>query len=139
MKLFQMTVTYQRQTGEDNPGLVKESYVASGMTPADVQNQVLEEIAPFVFGELEVPSIRKRNFFEVLKDEGKEYYYEAKVQMITIDCYKEVRKEVLILVQADTVTDAAHALDKELQSYDCEVISIIKSNIVDVFYASSEA
>ena len=139
MKLFQMTVTYQRQTGEDNPGLVKESYVASGMTPADVQNQVLEEIAPFVFGELEVPSIRKRNFFEVLKDEGKEYYYEAKVQMITIDGDKEVRKEVLILVQADTVTDAAHALDKELQSYDCEVISIIKSNIVDVFYASSEA
>lgn len=134
-----MTVIYQRQTGEDNPGLVKESYVASGMTPADVQNQVLEEIAPFVFGELEVPSIRKRNFFEVLKDEGKEYYYEAKVQMITIDGDKEVRKEVLILVQADTVTDAAHALDKELQSYDCEVISIIKSNIVDVFYASSEA
>ena len=133
MKLFQMTVTYQRQTGEDNPGLVKESYVASGMTPADVQNQVLEEIAPFVFGELEVPSIRKRNFFEVLKDEGKEYYYEAKVQMITIDGDKEVRKEVLILVQADTVTDAAHALDKELQSYYCEVISIIKSNIVDVF------
>lgn len=139
MKLFQMTVTYQRQTGKDNPGLVKESYVASGMTPADVQNQVLEEIAPFVFGDLEVPSIRKRNFFEVLKDEGKEYYYEAKVQMITIDGDKEVRKEVLILVQADTVTDAAHALDKELQSYDCEVISIIKSNIVDVFYASSEA
>ena len=139
MKLFQMTVTYQRQTGEDTPGLVKESYVASGMTPADVQNQVLKEIAPFVFGDLEVPSIRKRNFFEVLKDEGKSFYYEAKVQMITIDGDKEVRKEVLLLVQADTVTDAAHALDKELQSYDCEVISIIKSNIVDVFYASSEA
>lgn len=138
MKLFQMTVTYQRQTGEDNPGLVKESYVASGLTPADVQNQVLEEIAPFVFGDLEVPSIRKRNFFEIFKDEGRSFYYEAKVQMITIDGEKEVRKEVLVLVQADTVTDAAHALDEKLHGYDCEVISIIKSNIVDVFDAPAE-
>ena len=133
MNMFLITVTYQRQTGDDNPGLVKESYVASGMTPADVQKQVLEEIAPFVFGELDVPSINKCRFFDIFKNECAEYWYEAKVEMIIIDGDTEKRKKVRVLVQANTVTDAAHALDEHLSGYDCEIISISKSNIVEVF------
>ena len=138
MNLFLMTVTYQRQTGDDNPGLVKESYVASGLTPADVQNQVLDEIAPFVFGELDVPSINKCRFFDIFKNEGAEYWYEAKVEMIIIDGDIEKCKKVRVLVQANSVTDAAHALDEKLSGYDCEVISIAKSNIVDVLDAPVE-
>ena len=135
MNLFEIKVVYQRQTGEDNPGLVKETYVASGMTPADVQNQVVEHIAPMLFGELEVPSIRKRNFFDVFKNENADNWYEVKVAMITVDGDRETRKEVLMLVQAIDIHDAANVLSVVLSSYDCEVISIIKSPVVEVLEA----
>lgn len=139
MNLFEIKVVYQRQTGEDNPGLVKETYVASGLTPADVQNQVMENIAPYVFGDLEVPSIRKRNFFEIVKDDNAENFYEAKVAMITVDGDVEKRREVLMLVQANNVTGAAHTLDEHLKSYDCEVVSIVKSPVLEVLDAPTDA
>ena len=139
MNLFEIRVVYQRQTGEDSPGLVKETYVASGLTPADVQNQVVEHIAPMIFGELEVPSIRKRNFFEVFKNAEADNWYEAKVALITVDRDVEKRREVLMLVQANDVTEAAIALDAKLNDYDCEVMSIIKSPVVEVLDAPVEA
>ena len=137
--MFEIKVVYQCQTGEDKPGLVKETYVASGLTSADVQNQVIENIAPYVFGYLEVPSIRKRTFFEIVKDDNAENFYEAKVAQITYDGDVEKRREVLMLVQANNVIGAAHALDEHLKSHDCEVVSIVKSPVVEVLYASTES
>ena len=135
MNLYEIRVVYQRQTGEDNPGIVQETYLASGLTPADVQNQVIEEIAPFVFGGIDVPSIRRRNFLAVFKNENGEHWYEAKVEMITIDGDCEKRKKVAMLVQANDVKEAVLELDKQLQSYDCEVVSIVKSPVVEVLEA----
>ena len=130
--LFEIKINYQRQTGEDNPGVVNETYLVEGTTPADVQSRLLEEIAPYVYGGLEVPSIRKRNYFELFENADAEQWYEAKVSMITIDGEVERRKGVLVLVQANSLTDAAVALDTKLSSYDCEVVSIAKSAVVEV-------
>ena len=132
MIFHQVNVTYERQTGEDNPGKVKEAYLVNAVNCADAEQQVMDEIKPFVFGDVSTPQIRVRQFFDVFPGDG-ENYYEAKVEMITIDGDKETRKAVKILVQDNTIDGALKELHyKHLASRDCEILSIAKSPIIEV-------
>lgn len=132
MIFHQVNVTYEKQTGEDNPGKVKETYLVNAVNCADAEQQVMDEIKPFVFGDVSTPQIRVRQFFDVFPGDG-ENYYEAKVEMITIDGDKETRKAVKVLVQDNTIDGALKELHyKHLASFDCEILSIAKSPVLDI-------
>ena len=135
--IFQeIKVHYDRQTGEDNPGKVKEIYLIDGAVSfADAENCLMEEIKPFVFGDCEVQNCKRSQYFEVFPNEGGEYLYKARVEMMTIDGDKETRKNVPVLIQASTLDDAVFALKQGLSSYDCELNSIAKTAIVDILHA----
>ena len=52
MIFHEIKVHYDRQTGEDNPGKVKEVYLIDGAVSfADAENCLMEEIKPFIFGD----------------------------------------------------------------------------------------
>lgn len=135
MLLYEIKVNYQRQTGEDNPGNVKETYLVEGLNCSDVENRLMNDIKAFIFGDCEVTSCKKVQFFDIFPNEGGEYWYKGRVEMITIDGDKETRKAVSVLVQANMLDDAVHALKQYLGTYDCEIISVAKSPIMDVLRA----
>ena len=136
MIFHELKVKYDRQTGEDNPGKVKEIYLVDGAVSfADAEHCLMDEIKPFIFGDCEVQSCKRSQFFDVFPNEGGAYWYKARVEMITIDGDKETRKAVSVLVQASMLDDAVHALKQFLGSYDCEIISVAKSPIMDVIRA----
>ena len=136
MIFHEIKVSYDRQTGEDNPGKVKEIYLIDGAVSfADAENCLMTEIKPFIFGDCEVLTCKRSQFFEVFPNEGGEYWYKARVEMITIDGDKEARKNVSVLVQASMLDDAVFALKQALKSYDCELISMAKTPIVDILHA----
>ncbi|MBR6118318.1 MAG: DUF4494 family protein [Paludibacteraceae bacterium] len=136
MIYHEIKVSYDRQTGEDNPGKVKEIYLIDGAVSfADAENCLMTEIKPFIFGDCEVLTCKRSQFFEVFPNEGGEYWYKARVEMITIDGDKEARKNVSVLVQASMLDDAVFALKQALKSYDCELISMAKTPIVDILHA----
>lgn len=136
MIFHEIKVSYERQTGEDNPGRVKEIYLIDGAVSfADAENCLMTEIKPFIFGECEVQTCKRSQFFEVFPNEGGAFWYKARVEMITIDGEKETRKNVAVLVQANLLDDAVFALKQALQSYDCEIISVAKTPIVDILHA----
>lgn len=136
MILYEIKVAYQRQTGEDNPGKVKETYLIEGVNCADVETQLMQEIKPFIFGDCEVTSCKKVQYFDIFPNEGGEYWYKARVEMITIDNEKEVRKAVSVLVQDSTLVEAIQSLKKYLGNYDYEIISAAKTSIMDVMHAT---
>ena len=132
MNYFQVNVKYDRQMGEDNPGSVKEIYLVKAETCSDAERIVLDEIKPFIFGDCETPKIQKKGYFELFKDfPDCDFYYEAKVEII-MDAEKEYRKCVNILISANRIKDALDTLYDRLITYDCEIISIKKTGIVDV-------
>lgn len=136
MIYHEIKVSYERQTGEDNPGKVKEIYLIDGAVSfADAENCLMEEIKPFIFGDCEVQSCKRSQFFEVFPNEGGEYWYKARVEMITIDGEKETRKSVPVLVQDNLLDDAIYALRQAMKSYDCELLSIAKTPIMDILHA----
>ena len=137
MIAYQVNLDYERQTGEDNPGRVKESYLVEAALPSEAETIVLKEVAPFIFGDCQVQKIQKRQFFDVFHTEGDCNWFEAKVEMIVVDGDKESRKAVTMLVSGDTIHDALSWLQIQLRSFDCEIISIKKSPILDILKPES--
>ena len=136
MIFHEIKVSYDRQTGEDNPGKVKEIYLIEGAVSfADAENCLMAEIKPFIFGDCEVQSCKRSQYFDVFPNEGGAYWYKARVEMITIDGDKETRSTKPFLVQANMLDDAVFALKQALKSYDCELISIAKTQIMDILHA----
>ena len=136
MIFHELKVHYERQTGEDNPGKAKEIFlVQDAVSFADAERCLMEEIKPFIFGDCDVMSCKRSQFFEVFPNEGGAYWYKARVEMITIDGEKETRKNVAVLVQANMLDDAVFALKQALGSYDCEIISVAKTQIMDILHA----
>lgn len=131
MIFYLVNVDYERQTGEDNPGKVKESYLVPAVSCADAERIVLDEIKPLVFGDCETPQIKRVQFFETI-DNGKQYWYKAKVEMIIVDGDKETRKPVSVLITGDTTLGALIDLSDALSNYDHEVVGIQKTTIIDI-------
>ena len=136
MIFYEIKISYTRQTGEDNPAAVKESYMIEGLTCADVENHLIEENKPFISGEWEVKSCKQVQFYDLITNPEGDRWYKARVEMITIeDSGKEKRKAVSIYVQASNITEANKSLQKELTNVDCEVVSITRSPILEVYRA----
>ena len=126
MLFYEIKVVYQRQTGEDNPANVKESYLVEGLTPAE----------PFIMGDLEVPSCTKRQYFEIITSPEADKWYKGRVELITIeDSGKETRRTVTVLVQATTAMHAMKNLTQAMSGYDCEIISVARTAYMDVIRA----
>ena len=135
MLFYEVKVHYQRQTGEDNPGNVKETYLVEGLTPADVEQRLMEEIKPFIFGDCEVPSCTKKQFFEIIDSPSGDKWYKGRVEMITIDDDKETRKAVSVLVSGSDCMQAHKSLQQAMNGYDCEIVSVARTPIMEVIRA----
>ena len=136
MLFYEIKVVYQRQTGEENPANVKESYLVEGLTPADVEKRLIEQIQPFIMGDLEVPSCTKRQYFEIITSPEADKWYKGRVELITIeDSGKETRRTVTVLVQATTAMHAMKNLTQAMSGYDSEIISVARTAYMDVIRA----
>ncbi len=137
MIFYEVKVNYTRQTGEDNPGKVREAYLVESINCSNAESRTIEFIEPYIFGDLETPQIKKRQFFEILPLSGSEYWYEGKVELITIeDSGEEKRHTVNILVQANGFTEALTRFKDAMNGYDCEIIGLKKSAIIEVLRTS---
>lgn len=136
MIFYEIKISYTRQTGEDNPTAVKETYLVEGLTCADVENRLIEDIKPLISGEWEVKSCKQVQFYDLIPNPEGDRWYKARVEMITVeDNGKETRKAVSIYVQAGNVTEANKTLHQALSNLDCEVVSITRSPILEVLRA----
>jgi len=136
MIYYEIKVAYERQTGEDNPGKVKETYLLEGINCADVETRLMDELKPYIFGDCEVSSCKKAQFYDILPSPTADRWFKARVEMITVqDDGKETRKTVSILVQSTTITEALKSLVSQLSTLDCEIVSIQRSPILEVYRA----
>ena len=137
MIFYEIKVKYQRQTGEDNPGAIKEAYLIEGFNCTDVEARVMEIIKPYAFeGDIEVMGCTKKQFFDIIFNPEGDRWYKCRVEVITIDDNgKETRKTKSVLVEASNIADAQKVLNKAMNNYDCEVIGIAKSPYIEVHKA----
>lgn len=136
MLFYEIKIKYGRQTGDDRPSIVKETYLVEGLTCADVEKRLMEEMKPYIFGDYELPSCKKVQVYDMIQSTDGDMWYKARVEMIVIDDNgAESRKAVSVLVKDKTIRDALRHLQEYLSDLDCEVVSITRSQIIDVLRA----
>ncbi len=137
MNWFECKVSFDR-TGED--GLIKkvtEPYLVDAMSFTEAESRIIEEITPFVSGELTVAHIKRAKISEIFPDETGDKWYRCKVNFVSFDEKKQVEKRLpqVMLVQASNFKRALENLLEGMKGTmaDYEVAMITETMIMDVY------
>jgi hypothetical protein len=118
--------------------ITTENYIiADAETWADAEQQLYEQMAKITNQSI-TKIIKLSDIIDIVKSEG-DYWYKTKLEMKSIDEVSGKEKSIkeMILIQADGFKDA----HEKAQEYcleilvPVEIVSISKSNIVDIFDA----
>lgn len=122
---------------------VAEMYLVDALSCTEAESRVIEEVSPYVNGEIDVTSVKKSNVSEIFKDDNGDRYYIAKLNFVTLDEKTEVEKRhsCYILVQALDFDTAYHNLLNGMKDTvsDYEIVQLQETPIVDVYNPNSIA
>ena len=137
MNWYEVKVSYDKTADNGMLARVKESYLIEGVSYTDAEARTVEELKPFISGEMEIESIVKRKFSEVVLDGAGEKYYKAKINMVTLDekLGTEKKQAVVLLIEANDFNTAYKRVNEAIKECvsDCEVVMIQETAIIDVF------
>lgn len=119
--------------------VVTESYIVEALSCTEAEASIIEEMAVYSSGDMNVPSIKEANFKEVFFSDNSEddKWYAAKLQFITLDekTDKEKRSNVTYLVQAKTLARALRYVDEVMgkSMLDYDIVGLNETKVMDVF------
>jgi hypothetical protein len=134
---FECKMAYVKIDDDGRERKVSEVYLLDAVSYTDAEARIVQQIQTMVRGEFVVKKITPSNIIEVFPHESGEWWYKAKIAIVTIDenAGKEKKINQYFLVAADDIKQALQRLEDGL-SYilvPYQVTSITLSNIVDVF------
>lgn len=137
---FETKVRYEKVAENGMAKKVTESYLVNALSHAEAEARIIEEMTPYIKGELAVSSVRRMNYCELFQDESAEAnrWYKAKFAFLTINEKIGVEKKTTanVLVQAKSIRQALESVDKNMKDAlsDYEIVSIAETAIMDVYH-----
>lgn len=134
---FECKVKYVKIDDDGRERKVSEVYLVDAVTFTDAETRIIKQLQTMVRGEFIVDNIKKSNIVEIFPHEDGEWWYKAKIAIVTIDenAGKEKKINNYFLVAADDIKQALQRLEDGL-SYilvPYQTTSLAVCNIVDVF------
>jgi hypothetical protein len=134
---FECKVKYVKVDDDGRERKVSEVYLVDAVTFTDAETRIIQQLQTMVRGEFTVDNIKKSNIIEIFPHENGEWWYKAKIGIVTIDenAGKEKKINNYFLVAADDIKQALQRLEDGL-SYilvPYQTTSLAVSTIVDVF------
>lgn len=134
---IEVKVRYEKLTEKGVTIKVTEPFLVDALSCTEAEARIVEEVSPYVSGELNVLSVNKTKISEVFWNADGDRFYKVKVNYITIDekTGAEKRSGTYILVQASNFAEAFSNFNKGMQGSmaDYEIESIAETKIVDVY------
>lgn len=134
---IEVKVRYEKLTEKGVTVKVTEPFLVDALSCTEAEARIVEEVSPYVSGELNVLSVNKTKISEVFWNADGDKFYKVKVNYITLDekTGAEKRTATYILVQASDFADAFSNFNKGMQGSmaDYEIESIAETKIVDVY------
>lgn len=132
--LFEIKVRYAKQTGDENPKIVKEVYVIEGESFGDAESTLLQILIQQSFGnDIDIAAMKKVAPFDIVDCVAPEKVFKCKCVLIISDGEEESRKPIFLYVGASDLELARKAASQYLKSYDSELLSVEETKIVDVY------
>jgi hypothetical protein len=134
---FECKVKYVKIDDDGRERKVSEIYLVDAVTFTDAETRIIQQMQTMVRGEFIVDNIKKSNVVEIFPHENGEWWFKAKIGIVTIDenAGKEKKINNYFLVAADDIKQALQRLEEGL-SYvlvPYQTTSLAVSTIVDVF------
>lgn len=134
---FECKVKYVKIDEDGRERKVSENYLVDAVSFTDAETRIIKSMETMVRGEFHVDNIKKSNIVEIFPHDEGEWWYKAKIVLVTIDenAGKEKKINNYFLVAADDLKQAMHRLEEGL-SYvlvPYQTTSLALSTIVDVF------
>jgi len=134
---FECKVKYVKVDDDGRERKVSEVYLVDAVSFTDAETRIIQQMETMVRGEFMVDNIKKSNIVEIFPNESGEWWYKARIGIVTIDekAGKEKKINNYFLVAADDLKQALLRLEEGL-SYvlvPYQTTSLAICNIVDVF------
>ena len=134
---FECKVKYVKIDDDGRERKVSEVYLVDAVTFTDAETRIIQQMGTMVRGEFIVDNIKKSNIVEIYPHENGEWWYKARIGIVTIDekAGKEKKINNYFLVAADDIKQALQRLEEGL-SYilvPYQTTSLAICNIIDVF------
>lgn len=118
---------------------VTERFLVDALSCTEAESRTIEELTPYVSGDLEVTANKKVNIAEVLGDKECGRFWLCKVEFITIDEKTAAEKRTIsqILVGAPDFTNAVENFNEGMKGTmaDFEIVSLAETPIKEYFTA----
>lgn len=116
---------------------VNDNYLIDAVSYTDAESRIFEIMKEVTRGDFQVMNIKRSNVSEVIAKNDGEWWYKAKINMITIDeeAGKEKKATQYILIMANDIHDALKQLEEGLSYMLVPYVTtaIQLSTIADVF------
>lgn len=134
---FECKVKYMKIDQGGHERKVNDSYLLDAVSFTDAETRIFQQMQTLTNGEFQVVNIKKSNITEIITDDNGEWWYKAKISLITIDeeAGREKKVNNYVLVMADDINDGLKKLEKGLEYMlvPYAVTSIALSPIAEVF------
>lgn len=137
MSYIETAARYEKMTEDGKVKKVTERFLVDALSCTEAESRTIEELTPYVSGDLEVTANKKVNIAEVLGDKQADRFYLAKVAFVTIDekTAKEKKAPSQWLIGGTDFPDAYETLLREINKClaDVEIIALAETPVV-AFY-----
>ena len=137
--LFECKIKYEKVQDNGTTKKVTEPYIVKALTFTEAENNIVEEMLPFISGEFTISDIKRDNYSELFfcEEEAADRWFKCKLIFITLDekSGAEKRTSTQVLVQASDLRDAVKKLDEGMKGTmaDYKIGSVSETAIMDVY------
>ncbi|MBD5163460.1 MAG: DUF4494 domain-containing protein [Bacteroidales bacterium] len=134
---IEVKVRYDKMMSNGCVKKVTEAYLVDALSCTEAEARVIEELRPFVSGDLRVTSVTTTKIAEIFGDATGDRYYKVKVNFITLDEKSSTEKKTAsyILVQASSFKEAYDNFEDGMSGTmaDYEIEQICETKLMDVY------
>lgn len=139
MSYIETAARYEKTLEDGKVKKVTERFLVDALSCTEAESRTIEELTPYVSGDLEVTANKKVNIAEVMGDKECGRFWLCKVAFITIDEKTAAEKRTIsqILVGAPDFTNAVENFNEGMKGTmaDFEVVSVAETPIKEFYPA----
>ncbi len=139
MSYIETAARYEKMSEDGKVKKVTERFLVDALSCIEAESRTIEELTPYVSGDLEVTANKKVNIAEVMGDKEANKFYLAKVAFVIIDekSSKEKKTVSQMLVGAQNFTEAYLAFGEAMKNTmaDFDLVSLAETPIKEFYPA----
>jgi len=134
---FETKARYVKIDQDGRERKVAETYLIDAVSFTDAEARMIKELQQMIRGEFHIDDIKKSNVIEIFPAEQGEFWYKARIAIVTIDekAGKEKKVNNYFLIAADDFKEAYQRLEEGL-SYilvPYHITQLTLTSIADIF------